>query len=144
LAAFIPLTGGSHYQEGYYGTVDFTVPESQADFGNTCDCTTNEDSGMGLNWDISSLPNGQTATYSLRSNFSATGAITLPITVAGGSSLTGTAGTALNATVATVTDPNAGDTPASLSATINWGDGTAASAGTITGGNGSFSVAGSH
>ena len=144
LAAFVPLTHPSHSQEGRYSTVTYTVPNSQADFGDTCDCMTYEDSGMGLNWDISSLPNGQSATFSLLSDFSATGSIALPITVSGGKSLTGTAGTALNATVASVSDPNAGDTPSSLSATIDWGDGTPASAGTITGGAGSFAVAGSH
>jgi len=144
LAAFVPITHPSHSMEGDYFDVDFTAPRTLAPYGDTCDCTTNEDSGMGLSWDISSLPNTQTATYSFLSDFSATGAITLPITVAGGKSLTGTVGAALNTTVASVSDPNAGDTPSSLSATINWGDGTGASAGAISGGNGSFSVAGSH
>jgi hypothetical protein len=79
----------------------------------------------------------------LISDFSASGTISLPISASGGRSLTGTAGTPINATVASVTDPNASDTPSSLSATINWGDG-GSSAGTITGGSGSFNVAGSH
>ena len=144
LAAFVPITRPNHYLEGDYGTVDYSVPSTQTDYGDTCDCMTFEDSGMGLSWDISSLPTGQSATFSLLSDFSATGAIALPITVSGGKSLTGTAGAALNAIVASVSDPNSGDTPANLSAIINWGDGSPASAGTITGGNGTFNVAGSH
>jgi hypothetical protein len=98
---------------------------------------------MGLSWDIGSVPDGQSATFSLLSNFSATGAITLPITASGGQSLTGAAGSALSAAVASVSDPNSSDTPTDLSATIDWGDG-GTSAGTISGGNGNFSVAGTH
>lgn len=143
LEAFVPLTAGSQYSEGYYGTVDFTQPTAQVGYPNTCDCTTDEDSGMGLSWDIGSLPNGQSATFSLRSDFSATGAVALPIRAAGGVSLTGTAGSPLSGAVATVSDPNANDTAGNLSATIAWGDGSS-SAGTISGGNGSFSMTGSH
>ena len=43
----------------------------------------------------------------------------------GGFSLTGTAGTPLDGTVATITDPNTSATASAYSATINWGDGTA-------------------
>jgi hypothetical protein len=142
--AFVPLTAGSHYSEGRYSTVDFDQPGTQSGYPNTCDCAVREDTGMGLSWDIGSVPDGQSATFSLLSNFSATGAITLPITASGGQSLTGAAGSALSAAVASVSDPNSSDTPSDLSATIDWGDGTPASPGTITGGNGSFSVAGTH
>src|SRR5262249_26967915 len=55
-----------------------------------------------------------------------------------------TEGVALNnATIATFTDTNHGDTAGTFLATINWGDGTS-SAGTVTGANGTFAVAGSH
>lgn len=67
------------------------------------------------------------------------------------SSITGAAVSPFNATatipatapVATFSDTNAGSTPASYSATINWGDGTT-SAGTVTGTNPNFSVSGTH
>ncbi len=142
VAAFVPITGGSRYSEGEYATVDYDQPATQVGYPNACDCTTNEDSGMGLSWDFA-LPDGQSTTFSLLSDFSATGAIALPITASGGSSLTGTAGSPLSATVASVSDPNSSDAASDLSATINWGDGSS-SPGTITGGNGSFNVAGSH
>ena len=143
LAAFVPLTPGSHYLEGDYGDVDFTVPNNQVDYASTCDCTNSDDNGMGVNWDIQSLPNGGTATFSLLTDISATGTIALPLTASGGQSLTGAAGTPLSATVASVSDPNSSDAPNNLSATINWGDGST-SAGAISGGNGSFAVAGTH
>jgi len=56
-----------------------------------------------------------------------------------------TEGTALpnNTPVATFTDSNGGDTPASFSAQIDWGDGTTTS-GTVSGGAGTFTVAGGH
>jgi hypothetical protein len=45
--------------------------------------------------------------------------------------------------VATFSDSNGGDTPASFMATINWGDG-ATTAGTVVGSGGSFTVEGGH
>jgi hypothetical protein len=143
LEAFVPLTAGNRYSEGEYATVDFDQPFSQVGYPNTCDCTTSEDSGMGLSWDFGSLTDGQSATFSLRSDFSATGVIAFPVTASGGQSLTGTAGSPLSATVASVSDPNSADTPSDLSASINWGDGST-SAGTIMGGSGNFAVIGSH
>ncbi|HVX64239.1 MAG TPA: TIGR03118 family protein, partial [Pirellulales bacterium] len=56
-----------------------------------------------------------------------------------------TEGTALsNVPVVTFTDPSAGVTKDSYTATIDWGDGTTTSAGSITGSNGTFTVSGSH
>jgi len=62
---------------------------------------------------------------------------------AGGLSLAGTAGTRLDATVATITDPNLSATASACSATINWGD-ASGSAGTVAGGSGNFTVTGNH
>ena len=45
--------------------------------------------------------------------------------------------------VATFSDSNGGDTPASFTAAIDWGDG-ATSAGTVSGGAGTFTVSGGH
>jgi hypothetical protein len=56
---------------------------------------------------------------------------------------TATAGTSFTGTVANFTDSYAGNTPADLTATIDWGDATT-SAGTVAGGGGSFSVSGTH
>jgi FG-GAP-like repeat len=75
---------------------------------------------------------------------SATGTAT--VNLAGHMALTNaTEGTALanNTSVATFSDSNGGDTPASFTATIEWGDGTT-SAGTVSGGAGTFTVSGGH
>ncbi len=70
---FAPLTPGSHFVEGVYSQV-FSDVSSQADLPGTCDCTTQEDNGMGLNWDITSLGASQSSgTYSMISGFSASG-----------------------------------------------------------------------
>jgi len=60
-----------------------------------------------------------------------------------GTSLSGTAGTALPASVATFTDANPNAPLSDFTATINWGDGTQTN-GTITDHAGVFSVAGTH
>lgn len=70
---FAPLTAGSHYVETYYASVWADIA-AQSDLPNTCDCTTNEDNGAGLNWDFS-LGAGQSATYALLTNFSASGVL---------------------------------------------------------------------
>ncbi len=75
-----------------------------------------------------------------------TGSGTATINFAGQMVLTAaTEATALpnNTPVATFSDSNGGDTPASFTATINWGDGTS-SAGTVSGGGGTFTVSGGH
>jgi uncharacterized repeat protein (TIGR01451 family) len=46
---FVPTTTGSHYLEAYYSTV-WSAVGSGSPFGNTCDCTTYEDNGLGLSW----------------------------------------------------------------------------------------------
>lgn len=70
---FAPLTAGSDYVEAGYSTV-WSEIAAQGDLPNTCDCTTDEDNGAGLNWDFSIQAHG-TATYSLLTNFSASGAL---------------------------------------------------------------------
>ena len=54
-------------------------------------------------------------------------------------------GSSFSGTVATFTDPNTLEGPAShYSAVINWGDGTPTSTGTVSGSAGSYTVTGSH
>jgi hypothetical protein len=145
---FAPLTGGSHYMETYYSTV-FAAVRSQNDLPDTCDCNGDpsggeaQDNGMGISWDVGSLAPGQSANYSLLSNFSSSGITAFPISASGGQSFTGTAPAAISGTLASFTDPNASDPAGVFSATVDWGDGST-SAGTISGGQGSFAVTGSH
>jgi hypothetical protein len=77
---------------------------------------------------------------------SASGTATASVNFAGHMVLANaTEGTALpnNTPVATFSDSNGGDTPASFTATIDWGDGVTSS-GTISGGAGTFTVSGGH
>ncbi|MGO9955115.1 MAG: hypothetical protein ACLP50_03935, partial [Solirubrobacteraceae bacterium] len=95
---FVPLTGSIHYVEaGYYST--WTGVANQADLPDTCDCTTDEDNGAGINWDIS-VPAGGATTESMLTNFSSAGQVLDPPGVVTGaaSAVSQTAAT-LNATV---------------------------------------------
>jgi hypothetical protein len=145
---FTPLTGGSHYEENYYGT-HFSHVEAQADLPDGCHCNGDpntgeaEDNGMGLNWSIASLGPGQSRSFSLLSNFSASGVTSFQISAAGGASFSGRTGSPISGQVAAFTDPNQSDTASDFSASINWGDGST-SAGSISGAQGTFAVAGSH
>jgi hypothetical protein len=76
----------------------------------------------------------------------ATGTGTATVNLAGTMTLTAaTEAVALanNTPVATFSDSNGGDTPASFTAAIDWGDGVT-SAGTVSGGAGTFTVSGGH
>ena len=149
LEEFAPLTPGSHYDEERYSTVNSNV-ENTNDLPDQCDCNGSpsnpgvaEDNGMAINWDVASLAPAQSASFSLLSNFSATGVTSFPILAADGNPLSGTAGAPVSGNVASFTDPDQGDPATAFSATIAWGDGSS-SPGTITGANGTFNVAGSH
>ena len=150
---FSPLTGGNHYFEGGFDNAVFQIPASQQDYPDTCDCNgdpgepgTAEDNGMGLNWDTTLAPAGSpgdSATFSMISNFSPTGVTSFPIAATGGSTFSGKTGTAVGGTVATFSSSDSSDVPGNFTATINWGDG-ASTAGAIAGSAGSFTVAGTH
>ena len=150
---FSPLTGGNHYFEGGFDNAVFQIPASQQDYPDTCDCNgdpgepgTAEDNGMGLNWDTTLAPAGSpgdSATFSMISNFSPTGVTSFPIAATGGSTFSGKTGTAVGGTVATFSSADSSDVPGNFTATINWGDG-ASTAGAIAGSAGSFTVAGTH
>lgn len=145
---FAPLTGGSHYMETHYGSV-FSTVEDQTDLPDTCDCNGEpgsggaQDNGMGISWNIASLGPGQSAAFSLLSNFSASGITGFPISASGGNSFSGSTGTAIGGTVASFSDPDSANPAGAFSATIDWGDGST-SAGSITGSQGTFAVTGSH
>jgi hypothetical protein len=68
---FSPITPGIHYVESQFPSFWSDV-ETMTDLPDMCDCTTFEDNGMGINWDVS-LGAGASATYSMVSNFSPTG-----------------------------------------------------------------------
>ena len=67
----LPVTGGSQYLEGFYGTVWGAVG-SQNPLPNTCDCATQEDNGIALSWPVS-LTAGQSKAYSSIVTFSPLG-----------------------------------------------------------------------
>ena len=100
---FQPITPGIHYVETGYSTVWGDIG-AQADLPNTCDCTTFEDNGAGINWDISVPAAGQ-VTYSFLTDFSPTGALALS-TAKTATSSTATAGTQDGYTI-TISNPNA-------------------------------------
>jgi hypothetical protein len=141
---FAPLTAGSHYAEGSFNTV-YSYVRAQTDLPNTCGCDSSQDNGMGINWNFSLAP-GESRTYSMYSNFSASGVLAPDhtITAASGQSFTGTAPATVSGTLATFSDSKAGTAPSEYAAAIDWGDQTPASDGTISGGNGSFAVTASH
>ena len=138
---FAPLTTGSNYYESGYGNV-FSIVGQQVNFPNTCDCDVSQDNGMGINWDIASLPPGTPRTFSMLSNFSASGITVLPISASGGNSFSGHTGTPVGGTVATFS-ADSSDSASDFAATIDWGDGTTSPA-AITGTNPNFVVTGTH
>jgi len=138
---FAPLTAGANYYETYYGSV-FSVISQQNNFPNTCDCTTSQDNGMGINWDIAALAPGAPQRFSMLSNFSDTGVTALPISAAGGNSFAGLPGSPVGGTVATFS-ADSSDSAGDFAATIDWGDGSTSS-GAISGANPNFVVSGTH
>ncbi len=66
-----PITGGSRYMEGEYGSV-WAAIQSQQPFPDTCLCTEAVDNGAGLSWPVSVAP-GQTTTISHDTFFSPQG-----------------------------------------------------------------------
>ncbi|MCX4747541.1 hypothetical protein OG455_18795 [Kitasatospora sp. NBC_01287] len=63
----VPLTAGSSYAEGALSKVRDPASTGKP-LPNTCDCTTELDSGMGISWPYSLAP-GTSKTYSLYSGF---------------------------------------------------------------------------
>jgi uncharacterized repeat protein (TIGR01451 family) len=53
----VPLDGGNNYYESGYGAVWAWIG-THAAFPNTCDCSTLEDNGSGISWNISVPPGG--------------------------------------------------------------------------------------
>jgi hypothetical protein len=135
LEQLIPITSGATWAET-------TVPLIWNDLASSTlpdgcgSCTTSVDNATGIGWTFNGLAPGASQTFS----FDTTIVDTVPT---GGFSFSGSPGSAVGGTVATITDPNTSATASAYSASINWGDGTT-SPGTITGGNGTFNVAGNH
>jgi hypothetical protein len=141
LEEFVPLTGGtSHYVETGFSTV-WSDLAAQTDLPNTCDCTTNEDNGAGINWDSNLNPGAANA-----QQFSMQTKISDPsITATGGRFFTGNAPATISGAVATIIDSDTSTAPSDYRATVNWGDGsTPDQNATISGATGSFTVADSH
>lgn len=141
---FAPLTAGARYSEAYYSDVWVNV-ENQTDLPNTCDCTTSQDNGMGLEWHFS-LDAGQSQTFSMLSSFSPQGVVAPnhSITATGGHSFSGDAPLTVSGPLATFTDSVPNTTPGDYTASVDWGDHSASSPGTITSNGNSFTVTGSH
>ncbi|HTU28918.1 MAG TPA: hypothetical protein VMF07_06030 [Solirubrobacteraceae bacterium] len=62
-----PVTGGSHYLEGFYNDLWFDI-DGQTDLPDTCDCAITEDNSMGLDWDFN-LAADSSAQYAVHMNF---------------------------------------------------------------------------
>ena len=134
---FAPITTGTNAIESTDSTVWSDVDTDSEVLPNTCDCATSVNNGAAIEWFVPSPAMGESsATF----QFDTTIVDAVPT---GAFSLNGTPGTPLNATVATIADPNTTATASAYSATINWGDGNS-SAGTVAGGNGNFTVTGNH
>ena len=111
---FAPLTGGSNYYESFYGSI-FSVVNEQMDFPNTCDCTTQQDNGMGINWTTDLAPAAQ-QTFSMLSNFSNAGVLSPAVTAISPASGPSSGGTSVTITGTNLTGANAvsfGSKPAS-------------------------------
>ncbi len=137
LEEFVPITSGSSWEQSIVPTIWTNLDDSALN-DNCNDCRgTAMDNAEGIAYAFPGLdPGVSSQTFSFETEI----VDTVPT---GGLSLTGTAGAALNTTVATIADPNLSAAASAYSATINWGDGTT-SAGAVAGGNGSFTVSGSH
>jgi hypothetical protein len=141
---FAPLSPNALYYEAYYSTVWSTV-SAQTDLPNTCDCTTNQDNGMAIEWHYA-LAAGQSQTFSMLSSFSPQGVVAPNhvITATGGHTFSGNTPLGVNGPLATFTDSVPNTTASDYTATVNWGDGSAASPGAITSNGNGFTVSGSH
>ena len=136
LEEFEPITPGNHWEQR-------TVPTLWSDLNgmNLADSCLNcrgtpLNTGEAIEYLVPALAPGQSQAFSFETKI-------VDTTLAGGFSLSGTQGTAVGGTVATITDPDVNATASAYSAVINWGDGNS-TAGTVGGGNGSFSVTGNH
>ena len=74
----VPLTGGNNYYQSFYGSV-WAAIGTHLPFANTCDCTTQQDNGAGISWNIT-VPPGGSVTRANVTVFSPTGAQALFVT----------------------------------------------------------------
>jgi hypothetical protein len=97
---FSPITVPIDYLEAGFDVI-WSDLGAQTRLPDTCDCTTFEDNGEGIDWAVSLAP-GAAATYSMLANFSATGQLAGQPTVVTGAA---TAVTASTATLGGSVDP---------------------------------------
>ena len=97
---FAPLTPAATTSSPYSATCS-AIEQPAADFPNTCDCTTSQDNGMGLNWERHLASGRRLETFSMLSNFSPSGVTSLPISPSGGRRSRAQPGTPVGGTVAT-------------------------------------------
>jgi hypothetical protein len=71
---WIPLTGNNNFYEAFYGEIWHWIGTKVA-FPNLCGCTTLQDNGAGISWNLS-IPAGGNVTYSHTTTFSPTGGAT--------------------------------------------------------------------
>jgi hypothetical protein len=99
---WVPITGGSHYDETFYNTGWQRIGSQQA-FADTCDCNVHEDNWAGLSWGVT-VPALSSTTISHLTVFSPLG--TSPLTTSKtADSATAPAGTADGYTI-TVSNSN--------------------------------------
>lgn len=100
---FVPVTAGAHYVETFYGTVWGDIA-AETDLPDTCDCSTLEDNGAAVNWDLS-IPANSSVTYSSVQLFSSSGNLALTTTKTADSSTAASGGT--DGYTITISNPNA-------------------------------------
>jgi uncharacterized repeat protein (TIGR01451 family) len=74
----VPLTGGNNYYQSFYSAV-WSAIGTHLPFPDTCDCTTQQDNGAGISWNLD-IPAGGSVTRSNATVFSPTGAQALFVT----------------------------------------------------------------
>lgn len=98
----VPLNGGNNYYESGYGSV-WSWIGTHAAFPNTCDCTTQEDNGAGISWNITIPANGSVT----RSNLTVYSPVgTQPLFTSKTADAASVAAGAADGYTITVTNPN--------------------------------------
>ena len=110
----VPLTAGNNYYQSFYGSV-WAAIGTHLPFPNTCDCTTQQDNGAGISWNIT-VPVGGSVTYSNVTVFSPTGAQALFVTKTADAA--NVAAGASDGYTITVNNPGADATLGSISDTL--------------------------
>lgn len=110
----VPLTAGNNYYQSFYGSV-WAAIGTHLPFPNTCDCTTQQDNGAGISWNIT-VPAAGSVTLSNVTVFSPTGVQALFVTKT--ADVANVAAGASDGYTITVNNPGADATLNSISDTL--------------------------